>query len=196
VSPTSAEDVREELKDKVDFILDGGRCMIGIESTIVDLTTTPRVLRPGKITEQEIHAVLGNSMTMPSNTLLRYPGGKPSHYSPRARVILASWDDVAQRVDEWLQRGQRVGLLASHLPNSLPQNVTWLRLTQSLEEQAHELYHALRQADHLGLETLVAVMPEDVGIGHALRDRLRRAAGLGNCAEENAQSQQTLEGNL
>lgn len=196
VSPTSAEDVREELKDKVDFVLDGGRCSIGIESTIVDLTTTPRVLRPGKISEQEIYSVLGSSMTISSGTTIRYPGGKPSHYSPRARVILASWDDVEQRVEECQQSGQRVGLLASRLPDVQLENLTWLRLTQSLEEQAHELYHALRQADHLGLEILVAVMPEDVGIGHAVCDRLRRAAGLGNCAEANAQPQQTLEGDL
>lgn len=195
VSPTSAEDVREELSDKVDLILDGGRCSVGIESTIIDLLTgVPRILRPGKISEQEIYSVLGSSIAMPSNTPpVRYPGGKPSHYSPRAKVILASWDDVEQQVKEYQERGQRMGLLASHLPKSLPQNLTWIRLTQSLEEQAHELYHALRQADHLGLEILVAVMPEDVGIGHAVRDRLRRAAGLGNCPDVNTQPQQLLE---
>lgn len=196
VSPTSAEDVREELGDKVDLILDGGRCSVGIESTIIDLLTgVPRILRPGKISEQEIYSVLGSSVAMPSNTPpVRYPGGKPSHYCPRAQVILASWDDVEQRVKEYEERGQRVGLLASHLPKLLSQNLTWLRLTQSLEGQAHELYHALRQADHLGLEILVAVMPEDIGIGHAVRDRLRRAAGLGNFPDVNTQPQQLPEG--
>ncbi|WP_309499524.1 L-threonylcarbamoyladenylate synthase [Sulfurovum sp.] len=184
VSPTSAEDVREELKDSVDLILDGGRCSIGIESTIVDLSTsTPKILRPGKITEEELYRVLGSPVATVSNTPVRYPGGNPSHYSPRARVVLASWDNVEQCIEEWQQRGQRVGLLASRLSNLLPENVIWLRLTQNIDEQAHELYHSLRQADHLGLEVLVAVMPEDVGIGHALRDRLRRAAGLGDCAD-------------
>jgi L-threonylcarbamoyladenylate synthase len=75
-----------------------------------------------------------------------------------------------------------VGLLSSRLPNVLPENVAWLRLTEGIKEQAQELYHCLREADHLGLQVLVAVMPEDVGIGHAVCDRLRRAAGLGDCS--------------
>lgn len=180
VSPTSAQDVREELGDRVDLILDGGRCPVGIESTIIDLsTTTPRVLRPGKITEEELSRVMESPVEATVKTALNYPGGNPSHYSPRARVILASWDDVEQHIQEWQQRGQKVGLLASHLPNLLPENITWLPLTENIEEQAHELYHCLRQADHLDLQVLVAVMPEDIGIGHAVCDRLRRAAGLG-----------------
>lgn len=180
VSPTSAVDVQEELGDRVDLILDGGRCPVGIESTIVDLsTTTPRILRPGKITQEELSRVLGTPVATVSNTKVHYPGGNPSHYSPRARVILASSHNVAQLIEEWQQRGQKVGVLASNLPNLLPENVTWLRLTQNSEEQAHELYHCLREADHLDLQVLVAVMPQDVGIGHAVCDRLRRAAGLG-----------------
>lgn len=180
VSPTSAQDVQEELGDRVNLILDGGRCPVGIESTIIDLsTTTPSILRPGKITQEALNRVLGTPVATISNTKVNYPGGNPSHYSPRARVILASWDDVEQHIQEWLKRGERVGLLASHLPNLLPENVTWLRLTQNIEEQAHELYHCLREADHLDLQVLVAVMPEDIGIGHAVCDRLRRAAGLG-----------------
>ncbi|MDP3119698.1 MAG: L-threonylcarbamoyladenylate synthase [Sulfuricurvum sp.] len=181
VSPTSAQDVREELKDSVDLVLDGGRCPIGIESTIVDLSTqVPRILRSGKITKEALHRVLGSSVAWPSNIpVSSYPGGNPSHYAPRARIILASWDDVQQQIEAWQQRGVRVGLLASRLPNGLSQDVTWLRLAQDVDEQAYELYHSLRQADHLGLQVLVAVMPEDLGIGHAVRDRLRRAAGLG-----------------
>ncbi|MDP2078677.1 MAG: L-threonylcarbamoyladenylate synthase [Sulfuricurvum sp.] len=181
VSPTSAQDVREELKDSVDLVLDGGRCPIGIESTIVDLSTqVPRILRSGKITKEALHRVLGSSVASPSNIpVSSYPGGNPSHYAPRARIILASWDDVQQQIEAWQQRGVRVGLLASRLPNGLSQDVTWLRLAQDVDEQAYELYHSLRQADHLGLQVLVAVMPEDLGIGHAVRDRLRRAAGLG-----------------
>lgn len=195
VSPTSAEDVREELKDSVDLVLDGGRCSIGIESTIVDLSTsTPKILRPGKITEEELYHVLGSSLAMPSKTDQSYPGSKPSHYAPRARVILASWDDVQQRLEAWQQRAKRVGLLASHLPNVLPKNVTWLRLTQNIDEQAHELYYSLRQADHLGLQVLVVVMPADEGVGRAVRDRLHRAAGLGDCADANTQPQQVIGG--
>lgn len=181
VSPTSAEDVREELEEKVDFILDGGRCSIGIESTIVDISNgAPRILRPGKITQEELCRVLGSSLTTPVKKPECYPGSNPSHYAPRARVILASWDDVEERLQEWQQCSKKVGLLASNSPNTLPKNVTWLRLTQNIDEQAHELYRTLRQADRLGLEVLVAVIPPDVGVGRAVRDRLHRAAGLGD----------------
>jgi len=199
VSPTSAQDVREELGDAVDLVLDGGRCPIGIESTIVDLSSAaPRILRPGAITQRELCHVLGGPLvldgllaTTPSKPL-RFPGSKPSHYAPRARVILASREDAEQRIEEWRQRGQRVGILASRRPAALPENVTWLSLPGGIEEQAYALYRRLRQADHLGLQVLVAVMPPDVGLGHALRDRLRRAAGLGDDAGAHTELQQMI----
>ncbi|MDH5465104.1 MAG: L-threonylcarbamoyladenylate synthase, partial [Thiovulaceae bacterium] len=151
VSPTSAADVQEELKDAVDLILDGGRCCIGIESTIVDVSTsTLRVLRPGKITEQEICSVLGHSLLMPSDISVSHPGNKPSHYAPRARVILASLDNVKKHIQRWQQHGKKLALLASHLPQGLPQNLTWIRFTEDIDEQAYTLYHNLRQADNLG----------------------------------------------
>lgn len=180
VSPTSAQDVREELRDSVDFILDGGRCLIGIESTIVDLSTSsPRILRPGKITLPMLERVLGTLETLSLKSPKHYPGSKASHYAPRAHVILASREDVEQRVMQWHQRSKKIGLLSSYLPDGLPNNIIWLRLSEEAEQQSYELYHSLRHADHLNLDVLVAVMPEDQGIGHAVRDRLRRAAGLG-----------------
>lgn len=190
VSPTSAEHVREELGDHVDLVLDGGSCPIGIESTIVDLSsTTPRILRPGAITERALQRALGIPVPPARTGSLRCPGRKPSHYAPRARVVLASRDDALQHVRQWQDRGHRVGLLAPRRPTTLPESVTWLRLAGNIREQARALYHRLRQADHLGVQVLVAVMPPDVGLGHALRDRLRRAAGLGDGADAHAQPQ-------
>jgi len=184
VSPTSAQDVHEELGNRVDLVLDGGRCPIGIESTIVDLSSTKaRILRPGNVTESAVRRVLGEPLATESSRSVRSPGNKASHYAPRARVVLAALEEVELRIGEWHKRGQRVGLLASHWPTALPDNVTLLPLPENVQEQAHELYHCLRHADHLGLEVLVAVMPPDVGLGHALRDRLRRAAGLGDNGE-------------
>lgn len=181
VSPTSAEDVREELGDAVDLVLDGGRCTIGIESTIIDLSSaTPRLLRPGAITKHALRRVLGSPVGMPSDARIRSPGRKPSHYAPRARVIPVAWDDVEQHVAAWCERGQLVGVLAPRRPSAIPDSVTWLPLNGGAREQAHALYRRLREADRLGLQVLVAVMPADVGLGHALRDRLRRAAGLGD----------------
>lgn len=181
VSPTSAEHVREELGDAVDLVLDGGSCPIGIESTIVDLSSTiVRILRPGAITERAVRRVLGVPVTSTQVGGVHCPGRKPSHYAPRARVVLASQAQAAQEVEKWQASGQRVGVLASRRPPALSEDVTWLSLTGDIREQARQLYQRLRQADHLGLQVLVAVMPPDVGLGHALRDRLRRAAGLGD----------------
>ncbi len=188
VSPTSAEDVREELGDAVDLVLDGGRCAVGIESTIVDLSSaTPRMLRPGAITERALRRVLGRPLATTAGAHVRSPGRKPSHYSPQARVVLASSDNVLQQVEAWRQHGQRVGVLAPHRPTALPDDVTWLHLAGGFREQAQVLYRRLREADHLGLQVLVVVMPEDTGLGHALRDRLRRAAGLGDDADTSVQ---------
>ncbi len=191
VSPTSAEDVREELGDSVDLALDSGRCPIGIESLIVDLSsTTARILRPGAIAQRALRRILGSPVATTSTTPVRCPGSKPSHNAPRARGILASPDDVEQQAEEWHQRGQRVGVLASRRPTALPENETWLRLTGNVREQARELYHRLRQPDYLALQVLVAVTPPDIGLGHALRDRLQRAAGLGDGAGAQAPPQQ------
>ncbi|WP_197512902.1 L-threonylcarbamoyladenylate synthase [Acidihalobacter aeolianus] len=181
VSPTSAEDVREELGDNVDFLLDGGNCPIGIESTIVDLSSTiPRILRPGAIPEQALQQALGTAVPIARMVDdAPYPGQKLSHYAPQARVILSSWDDALLHVGQWHAIGQRVGLLAQYRPNWLPENVTWLYFGETLQEQARVLYNRLRQADHLGVQVLVTVMPAEAGIGYAICDRLRRAAGQG-----------------
>jgi len=184
VSPTSAEDVREELGDVVDLVLDGGSCQVGIESTIVDLSSaTPRMLRPGAVTECELRRVLDGPVMATSDASVRAPGRKLSHYSPQARVVLVSTDNVRQQVDAWREHGLRVGVLAPHRPSALPDDVAWLHLAGGFREQAQALYRRLREADHLSLQVLVVVMPDDVGLGHALRDRLRRAAGLGDGAD-------------
>lgn len=179
VSPTCASDVREELADKVDLILDGGRCRIGIESTIVDLSSSvPRLLRPGSVTEEMLGRVLGNTLVSASKTSMRYPGSSSSHYAPKARVVITACDEVDQRLHEWEQRRVRAGLLSS----LFEENISDCRDASGLiseEAQAYALYQALRAADHLGLEVVVAVLPEERGIGCALRDRLLRAAGLG-----------------
>lgn len=177
VSPTSGEHVREELGDAVDLILDGGPCLIGIESTIVDLSSTKvRILRPGAISERAVRRVLGVPVASTILGEVRCPGRKPSHYAPCARVVLTTQTQAAQEVEKWLVSGHRVGLLATSRPVALPETVAWLSLTGDSRGQARQLYRRLRQADHLGLQVLVAVMPSDVGIGHAICDRLRRAA--------------------
>jgi L-threonylcarbamoyladenylate synthase len=181
VSPTSAEHVRQELGDAVDLLLDGGPCTVGIESTIVDLSTGAiQVLRPGAITAEDLADVTGRPVVTDGNATVRCPGAKNSHYAPKARVLLSSAEHASQTLERWQARGYRVGLLAAQRPHSVDHNVPWLRLSPHAAEQARQLYRRLRQADALGLDVLVAVPPMDTGLGRALCDRLRRAAGLGN----------------
>ena len=114
----------------------------------------------------------------------RAPGCAASHYAPSARVVAVSPGEVAQVIDGWLGRGRRVGLLSTRRPASLPSSVVWLPLAEEDSAQARQLYACLRQADHLHLDVLVAVLPPAIGIGQALRDRLRRAAGRGGVSGE------------
>lgn len=191
VSPTSADHVREELGDAVDLVLDGGACKVGIESTIVDLSSgAPRMLRPGVITIDDLRDVVGFEVDIYTNAVMRSPGMQSSHYAPRARVIAVASEQIAQTLEAWSARGCRVGLLAAQPPPIGCEGVAWLDLGQNTSTQAQELFGKLREADHLGLDVLVAALPEDVGLGHALRDRLRRAAGPGTDAGRVAEPDQ------
>jgi L-threonylcarbamoyladenylate synthase len=165
----------------VDLVLDGGPCPVGIESTIVDVSSARiRILRPGAITERALRRILGASVASSAPGKVRAPGRKPSHYAPRARVVLASRDQAAPEAEKWQASGHRVGVLASRQPPAMPADVTWLNFGEHVRAQARVLYQRLREADQLGLQVLVVVVPPAAGIGHALRDRLRRAAGLGD----------------
>ncbi|MEO8011796.1 MAG: L-threonylcarbamoyladenylate synthase [Dokdonella sp.] len=181
VSPTSAAHVREEFGDALDLLLDGGPCAMGIESTIVDLSAGEiRVLRPGAITDEDLHRVSGMPIINPTQAGVGCPGAKDSHYAPKAKVVMTTAEAAAQEVQQWRTRGCAVGLLASERPPNIAESTAWLRLGAHAAEQARELYGRLREADHLGLDVVVAVAPEDAGLGRALRDRLYRAAGLGD----------------
>lgn len=182
VSPTTANHVRDALGDAVDLVLDGGPCAVGIESTIVDLSSaTARLLRPGAVTVAALRRVLGTPVAgVGATDTVRAPGRKASHYAPRARVVLASPAQAAQVVEDWQAAGLRVGLLAPERPAGLRDDTAWLRLPATARLQARQLYQRLRDADALGLQVLVVAMPARTGIGHALADRLQRAAGLGD----------------
>lgn len=179
VSPTRAEHVREELGAAVDLVLDGGPCAVGIESTIVAVTgDRARIVRPGAITKRALMDVLGTSFSPIPARAVRAPGCEVSHYAPSARVVLASAAHVVRTAEHWCDLGRRVGLLSTRRPPTLSASIAWLSLPEADEEQARQLYCRLREADHLGLDVLVAVLPPAIGLGLAMRDRLRRAAGL------------------
>lgn len=166
VSPTRADHVLHDLGDRlvpgVDLVLDGGACPVGVESTIVDCTTDPpQVLRPGGIATEEVERLLDRPLAAASGPS-RAAGMLASHYAPRCTVHLADGLDEGVRLQhELAATGQTVELLDP---------------TTDLVAAARELYARLRDADQRGVEHVVAVLPPPVGLGHALRDRLTKAA--------------------
>jgi L-threonylcarbamoyladenylate synthase len=176
VSPTTAAAVRAELGDDVPLILDGGPCRVGVESTIVDCTTDPPcVLRLGGVTGDELRSILGTDLPLGGTT--RAPGTLASHYAPRARVEVVAVDRVVARARELEGAAQRVGVIAEreHALEPPPRTVT-LATPDGAAEYARVLYAALREADVLGLDVVLAVPPPPAGIGLAVADRLLRAA--------------------
>ncbi|NNE11969.1 MAG: threonylcarbamoyl-AMP synthase [Ilumatobacter sp.] len=166
VSPTTAQHVLADIGDRLDpdrdLILDGGPCEVGVESTIVDLTVDPpQVLRAGAIGAHELDRLLGTTVSAGAGPS-RASGMLASHYAPDCRVIPAMDAQDAQSIAATQSSaGFRVGVLDR---------------TDDLVGAAQQLYADLRAADAAGLDALVVVMPPATGIGHALRDRITKAA--------------------
>lgn len=176
VSPTTAAAVRAELGADVDLVLDGGPCAVGVESTIVDCTGgAPRVLREGGVTRERLRELVGDDV--PVGGVTRAPGTLEAHYAPSAAVELVDAVAVRDRVAELIRVGQAVGVLApARAVRSEVDGVVTLAAPVDADEYARVLYAALRHADALGLDVVLAVPPAPEGIGAAVADRLRRAA--------------------
>jgi L-threonylcarbamoyladenylate synthase len=177
VSPTTAADVRADLGDDVDMVLDGGPCSVGVESTIVDFTGDhPVILRRGGIGGEQLEEILRRPVPVDPGAS-GAPGTLPSHYAPRAEVKIVDELDVTDHAKRLLEAGMRVGILATHPVRDLPDGVIQLDPPGDTREYARVLYSRLRDADRFGIEVLLAVPAHHGGIGDAVRDRLRRAAG-------------------
>ncbi|MEU3255690.1 L-threonylcarbamoyladenylate synthase [Streptomyces sp. NPDC006997] len=179
VSPTTADHVRAELGDAVDFVLDGGACQVGVESTIVDVTGgTPSVLRPGGVTREDLEAVLGCPLAVPTTSRVRVPGQHPSHYAPRARVVLVEPEKVVAEAELARERGHKVGVfLPASFAGTPVRAHAVVTVPPSMAAYARELYQILRALDRQGCDLIVASLPAEEGLGLAIANRLRRAAG-------------------
>ncbi|MGW6710806.1 L-threonylcarbamoyladenylate synthase [Streptomyces sp. NPDC054956] len=179
VSPTTADHVRAELGDDVDFVLDGGACEVGVESTIVDVTgDAPSILRPGGVTREDLEAVLGFPLAVPSTSHVRVPGQHPSHYAPRARVVLVDPGMAVAEAELAQESGQRAGvLLPPALAGTRVKAHAVLEVPGSTAAYARGLYGFLRELDERGCDLIIASLPEEEGLGSAIANRLRRAAG-------------------
>ena len=168
VSPTTAEDVHTELGEYLshsDVILDGGKCDIGIESTIVDFTQNkPIILRPGKISKEKINEILGFDVDVSSSkNETKASGLLDSHYSPKARVFLSGFP----------KPGDGYIALAK---NKTPAGVIRLSSPNNNDEYAQFLYTAFRLADSKKINNIFVIPAQGGGIADAINDRLRKAA--------------------
>jgi L-threonylcarbamoyladenylate synthase len=176
VSPTTAAHVQADLGAEVPLVLDGGPCEVGVESTIVDLSSgEPAVLRPGGISPEQLSAVLGRTVPVRQASSVRVSGSLASHYAPRAGVELVSAAAVRTRAAALRDAGVKVAGLA---PDSvaLPAGVGRHFLPDDPAGYARGLYAALRELDAAGFERILVVEPEGGGVALAVKDRLTRAA--------------------
>ncbi len=159
VSPTTAQHVWDDLGTNVDYILDGGPCTIGLESTIVDCSTeTPIVLRPGGISAEDIQAIV--ELGFDDVGISRVPGMLPAHYAPNCEVILL--DDLSE---------------ANRLSQSFdPSTLRMIDASIDPLRFASSMYAQLRQCDVDQIRKVIVILPKPMGIGLAIRDRLTKAA--------------------
>ena len=187
-SPTTAADMAEDMDGKIDAIVDGGPCSVGVESTIVDLTCTPpRLLRPGGVTLEQLEQVLGQVAVDPAVTRLmgagerpRAPGMKYRHYAPKApvTVVAGAGETSAAYIAAHAAPGDGVicfDEFASQFPQQVVRTVGPARDT---EEQARHIFQALRAFDHTQVTAIWAQCPDSRGLGLAVANRLNKAAGF------------------
>lgn len=176
VSPTTPQHVEQQLGDKVQYILDGGACTVGIESTILKVTGDEvTLLRLGGIESEKIESVIGTSgrlrrVTHQGN--IEAPGMMSSHYAPGKKLLLGN---IAENFVK--HSDKRLGVLSFKKAINYP-NVTELILSPSgdLHEAARNLFSYLRKLDAADIEIILAEPAPDEGLGKAINDRLQRAA--------------------
>ena len=186
-SPTNARHVRDDMNGRIDAIIDGGECEVGVESTVITLATDiPRLLRPGGITVEQLREAIGEVIIddavlnpLKSGEKAASPGMKYKHYAPKAHIILldGSDEDFIRYVNEHKADGTAAlcydedveKLEVPHIP---------IGHADDYEMQSHKLFSSLRNADEQGFELVYAHCPKIDGMGLAVYNRIIRAAGF------------------
>jgi len=170
-SPTRADHVANDLGEGVAVVLDGGPCPVGVESTVVDARGDhPLILREGSITREHLGALDGSANRAARRAS---PGTRYRHYTPDCRVVVASPGDASQAATGLRDEGWRVGLVAT-VP--APDGVIELARFVDAAGLAQQFYAALRAAETAEVDVAVVEAVDEIGVGRAVMDRLRRAA--------------------
>ena len=191
-SPTLARYCEEDLSGKIEMIIDGGQVGIGLESTIVDLTSEePMILRPGYITQDMLKEVLGQVtidrtiIDAASTQKPKAPGMKYRHYAPKGSltIIQGNQKDVVDyinaRAKEAMEEGKRVGIIGTDATRDL-YSADVIKSVGTREDEssiAHELFKVLREFDDENIDVMFSESFDESGIGQAIMNRLLKAAG-------------------
>jgi len=185
-SPTTSQHVLDDLEGKVDLVIDGGRTDIGLESTVLDLTQdTPYILRPGGVSAERLQDVIKTLKLFKSQDKIISPGMYPRHYSPKAKVILVDENDrigvekVRKLAYNFNLQGYSVGIIAreENKEKYSEFNVKLLGPGDDLIRCAANLFSVLRDFDRFGVDMIISESVNEEGLGLAIMDRLRKAAG-------------------
>jgi L-threonylcarbamoyladenylate synthase len=176
VSPTTAQHVEHQLGNRIPYILDGGACAVGIESTIISLAGGQvQILRLGGLAQEEIEQVLGRpvDLVQTSSSNPQAPGMLISHYAPRKKLVVGDLPALTEQFS-----GLSVGVLAfSRAIAGIPEkHQVVLSPAADVREAAQALFSALRYLDGLDLDFILAEYVPEAGLGRAVNDRLRRAS--------------------
>lgn len=191
-SPTTARHMMEDMDGRIDAIVDGGACDVGVESTIIDLTCTPfRLLRPGGVTLEQLRQVLGEvavdaavTRQMKAGEKPRAPGMAYRHYAPKAPVTVVAGDPEKSAAYIARHAGERDGIICfDEFTDLFPKqtvtrHVMDLGSSRDKQEQARHIFDALRSFDHTDVPAIWAQCPDTQGIGLAVANRLNKAAGF------------------
>lgn len=206
LSPTSAVDVAREFENQVAYVLDGGSCDVGIESTILDLSgTAPAILRPGMISQKDLEEVLGtvvpvrsaerqpsvkasgsssSSIELATETsgddgepiLPRVPGSHKSHYAPNTPVRLLDSHALEDALTELIKLNLRPGVLAFATPKATLNSIPWIVAEEEPEGYAKHLYSNLRQLDDCRCDWILIEQVPESAAWQGIADRLTRAS--------------------
>ena len=179
-SPTRAQHVRDDLDGRIAMILDGGPTAVGVESTVLDMTTEPpTLLRPGGVSLEELKGILGAVDVLAGDddeAASRSPGLRYRHYAPRAQVVVIEAGSGERAVAPWIEAGRPVALMAQRSVSLERPGLKVKIMPGDLAAYARELFGVLRELDSSGVEGIFVEAVPAVGMGRTIMDRLHRAA--------------------
>ncbi len=180
-SPTTAEEVYEDMKGKIPQIIDGGKCDVGIESTVLDISgEIPVILRPGLITVEDLLNYLDNVQLFRGRVIsvAPAPGMKYRHYAPKCDMVLSeSVEETLSKYAEAEEKGLKPVILAKGENVSKYEGKTYIEMGFSEKDLAYNLYTALRQAEKIG-DFIISETVDDDGVGYSVMNRMRKAASV------------------